>query len=388
MVNGTATLVVDLGNSDTRVLTYFGKTSKGEHRKKLSVVSNRYSEIPEDRVESFMNNENYSDDNSRIFKIDDGTYYTNGLLCNREYGTFAQRPSATSKKYESLITKLTLINAFRKGYEDVATFTNSDMSSVDVDWKVVVELPPADVESGAAKIAEMVKSIKEIDFCMPEIKKEISIQSVNVFPEGFCALIATIFESKEKIRPEYAYLLDESSTTLILDIGAGTSDLLLSVGNKIMQNSRFTLEIGGNNVHQIVRGLLKQKEGIELPDNLVRKGCEKGFIMYGGKKVDIKDLIREAKSDVSKTLINGVIQFFESKMIPIHTINNILVVGGGACESDVEGINPISDYVVDYITQRSKYISRVELPKQIINGEESQISPRLLNIIGAGILAE
>ena len=388
MVNGTATLVVDLGNSDTRVETYFGKTSKGEPRKRLTVISNRYSEIPEVDIDSFLSNEDYSEEDSKIFKMDDGRYYVNGLLCDREFSATTQRPSATSKKYDSLLTKLTLRNALNQGYDDIARFTNSDIDSIEVDWNVVVELPPADIEVGASKMAEMIKAIKNIEFILPDVKKDINIVSVNVFPEGFCALIATIFETKNKVRPQYAYLLDESSTTLVVDIGAGTSDIVLSVGSKVMQNSRFTIEIGGNNVHQRVRGLLKNKMGIELPDTVVRRGCESGFVKYGGRKVDIKDFIAEAKSDVSKSLINGVIQFFEANMIPIHTINNILGVGGGACESNIEGINPIADYVVEYITERSKYITRVEIPTHMVDGEERKISPRLLNIIGAGILAE
>lgn len=388
MVNGAATLVIDLGNSDTRVETYFGKTSKGEPRKRLTVLSNRYSEIPERDISSFLANENYSEEDSRIFKMDDGKYYVNGLLCDREFSATTQRPSATSKKYNSLLTKLTLRNAFNQGYEDIARFTNSDIDSIDVEWNVVIELPPADIEVGAGKIAEMAKAVKNIEFVLPKVEKEIKIVGVNVYPEGFCALIATIFETKTKVRPQYAYLLDDSSTTLVVDIGAGTSDIVLSVGSKVMQNSRFTIEIGGNNVHQRVRGLLKSKEGIELPESSVKRGCETGFVKYGGKKVDIRNYIAEAKSDVSKQLINGVIEFFEANMIPIHTINNILVVGGGACESDVEGINPISDYVVEYITERSKYITRVELPTHVVDGEEKKISPRLLNIIGAGILAE
>ena len=45
MVTGNATLVVDLGNSETRVKTYFGKTAKGNFRTRLSCLSNRYSSV-------------------------------------------------------------------------------------------------------------------------------------------------------------------------------------------------------------------------------------------------------------------------------------------------------------------------------------------------------
>lgn len=383
MVNGTAKLVVDLGNSETRVTTYFGKNSKGEDRKKTSILSNRFGELPESKLNLYLDNDVYTEANSRIFKHNNA-YYSNGLLCDTEFGSIAIRPSALEKKYNSLVTKLTIINALCRGYEDIAEFTNNDLDSIDVKWELTLLLPPEDIDAGAKDLAEMAKGITEIEFALPKVSRDIEVTGVKIFPEGFAALIAILFESKGVLRKDYTYLVEEDTTTLICDIGAGTTDFVLARGCSIVSSTRFTREVGGNNVHQKVRRLLKE-QGIVLSDSAVRKGCEAGFVKSGAKKYSITDEIAKAKSDVSKQLVDAVQEFFEDNMIPINSINNLLVCGGGSEASSVEGIQPISDYISDYMSRLSKHIHLVELPK---DEEGNPMSSRMLNIIGAGILSE
>lgn len=386
MVNGKASLVIDLGNSSTRVTTCFGKTAKGESRNRLSFLENRFGVIPENKLSVFTDGDVYTEENSRIFNYAD-QIYCNGRVCDVEFGATAIRPTALEKKYESLVTKLTFMNALSRGYEDIATFTNSDIESIDVDWDLILLLPPDDIDAGAKRLSDLARSITEIDFIMPGVKKQITIDSVNVYPEGFTALVAVVFQSKGVLREGYEYLVEDDTTTLIIDIGAGTTDFLLARGANVVATTRFTREIGGNNVHQRVRRLLKDK-GLALSDSIVRKGCEVGSVKNGNNVYDITPFIAKSKSDVSKQLVDAVQEFFEDNMLPIKSINNVLVCGGGAETSENENIEPIANYVIDYMTKLSEGIHLVELPKVVINGEEVSASPRLLNIIGAGILAE
>ena len=379
MVSGTATLVVDLGNSETRVTTKYGVTGKGKPRERTVILSNRFGAMPEDKVQVYLNTEIYTEEDSSIFKYE-GDTYCNGAICDTEFGATTYRPTALEKKYESFVTKLTLINAFKQGYETIGYFTDCELNSIDVSWNVTLLLPPEDVDTGAKKLAEMVRSISSIDFSMPNLKRDIVIDNVTIFPEGFCAYMGVLLESKSKVRSGYAYLADPDTYTLIIDIGAGTSDFVLAKGNQIINSSRFTKEIGGNNVHQRVRRFLKNK-GIVLSDAIIRKGCETGEIKSGSKLYDIKEEIAQAKNDVSKQLVDAVQEFFEDNMLPIKMINNILVCGGGAESSD--GIDPISDYIVDFMTRLSPDVKLVDLP--VIDG--AKVSSRMLNILGASILS-
>lgn len=388
MITGTAKLVVDIGNSETRVMTIYGTTAKGNPRKKLSTLDNRYSSISEDKIKLYLSGDSYSGENSVIFRTDNDLCYCNGDICNIELNQTSFRPSAIEKKYETLVTKLTLINALKQGIEDISTFCNCDIDSVNVDWEVHLLLPPEDLERGSKPLANMVRSINCIDFIMPEIQKDITIKTVKVFPEGMCAYFGVLFRKNGIIRPEYKYLTDSTESTVIFDIGAGTTDIVMVKGSQVVQSSRFTKEVGGNNVHRLVQRSLRNR-GISLPDEAVRDGVNTGFVRSGSRSIDITEDIANAKSAVSNQLVDAVQEFFESSMISIKTIANILVCGGGAEISENDRIEPIANYIANYMSKLSPDIKPVELPYETTaDGERERLSPRLLNIIGAGILAE
>lgn len=386
MITGTAKLIVDLGNSETRVQTIFGKTAKGNVRKRTHTLSNGFSPIPDSKLNGALHMEGYDDSNSTVFMLN-GQAYCNGRMADIEYKQTVLRPSALEKKFESMNSKLALINAFHQAYEDVCAMSNCGRDQLDISWVVTVLLPPENIDIGAKPMAEMVKGINHLEFLMPEYGIDVNIDKINILPEGFCAFIGVIFSDKGVIRPEYKYLVENNEDTLICDIGAGTTDFVLVHGSQVVSTSRYTKEIGGNNVHRIVQRELKKK-GISLPSQAVQTGCQTGVVTAGAMALDVTADIAEAKKIVSRQLVDAVQEFFESSMIPVNTISNLLVVGGGAEESVNEKINPISNYLVEYMSRISPYIKLVEIPKEEnTEGEVQRMSVRMLNIIGAGIIA-
>ena len=383
MVTGTAKLVIDLGNSSTRVTTQFGNTQKGNPRTKTIEVSNAFAQMSEKQFEQYKAEGVYTEENSRVFVTSGGDIYCNGELCDMEFEKERERPTAMVAKFESLITKWSVMNAFGLGYTAIAEFANTDIASIDVDWEVTVLLPPDDVERGSKVMIDLIKGIDKIDFKMPEIAKKIKVNIVKVFPEGFAAFIAVVFEGVNKLRESYKYLVDPHATVLISDIGAGTTDFLLIKGGKVVYSSRFTRRTGGNNVHQTLRRDLR-KQGIVLKDTAAREACEQGFVYNGAEKMDVIDMIASAKREVSRDLIDALIEFFESTMVEVQSINYILPIGGGAVESDVEGIHPISQYMVEYLQSISPNLKSIELP---VSEDGTKMDARLANVIGASILA-
>lgn len=402
MVDGKATLVIDLGNSETRV-----ETKKGGSEV-LTILDNGYSEMDMSDVAALVSNGEYNGMNSRIFYMN-GDLYCNGLVCEREYFSTRFRPTSADKKHSSITTKVTLPNALRQGYEDLAKMTGCDIDSIDVVWDVVVLMPPEDLESsvpierdadgnvvkeitGWQKMSQTVKSITSINFLLPEVRKDIKIDKVAVLPEGFCALLAVIFEKKGKLRPEYTYLTDKDNTTIIFDIGAGTTDIVLAVGGKVVSRSRTTVPVGGNNVVQSMRKYLK-KNNINLRDDAIIRGCEEGFVRSGEKTFDIVTQVNKIKKQVAVILIEAANQYFEQNNLSINSITNMLVCGGGAESPKNPDIYPIAMYLVKKLTERSgNSIGIVKIPEAsstgISSGESKTMSPRLLNIIGAGIAAD
>jgi len=383
----SAKLVVDIGNSETRVKTYCGKNSKGNPRSKLARLDNRYSIIPNEKIQIYTNDDVYTGSNSYLFKLENGTYYCSGKMCENEFAQTSLRPAALEKKYDAFVTRLTLINAFRQGFEDVEALLGKDINDYEVEWEVSLLLPPEDLEVGAKKLADMVKGIKSIQFIMPNLSKNINIKKVKVYPEGMCAFLGVLYERKGVARENYKYLTEPTESTIIFDIGAGTTDIVLVKGAQVVQSSRFTREVGGNNVHRLVQRSLKNK-GLFLPDQIIREGTNTGYVKSGSRTVDISDDIADAKDAVSNQLVDAVQEFFESSMISVRTISNILVCGGGAEVSTNDKIKPISKYITDYMRRLSPDIRLIDIPMIRVKDEWVKMSPRLMNIIGAGILAE
>lgn len=378
-------LVIDLGNSETRITVIAGKSEyTGAPLQETVRVDNRYGLIQPAKVSAYLNEGVYSSKDSHIFEINN-EYYCTGNICLSEFSSTCTRPTALDKKYTSISSKLAVINAFITGYEIASKLTKCDISELDEDWEVVILLPPMDIEVGASKLAEMVKNIKEVNSLMPKLSKPVNVTGVNVVPEALAALIGTVFSAPKTTRMGYEYLLDGNTNTLICDIGAGTTDFIMSRGTKIVNTSRFTREIGGNNVHQRVRMLLKER-GIQLSDKDVRNGTETGYITVGNSTMDITKFIAVAKADVAKQLIDALLEFFENAMIPVQSINNILVTGGGAEKSENEKISPLSDYVISFLADKSPNINIVEQPVFMENGDYTE-HPRMLNILGASIIA-
>lgn len=375
---GKATLVIDLGNSETRVMTIFGKTPSGSTRYALHTLDNHFGPLEE----GYRVAEEYTENTTRIFKMDN-TYLCSGEMCRKEFVNSDDfRPTAIEKKYLSDVTKMSLSSAFLQGYMDVATFLENDINNFDVEWDVTLLLPPADIEVGAGKLKDMVKSIGCIDFYMPEVHKNLVIRSVNVLPEGFCAYIGMLYDMNRRVRTGFDYLKKE--TVIIFDIGAGTTDITVVENGKPIIATRYTMSIGGNNVHQKVRSELN-KRGLELPEDVVRLGVERGYVKDGSKKVPIFKEIAEAKSAVSRTIVANVRNFFESTQYPIRNIEDMIVCGGGAVDSNIEGVKPIGEYLVAYMKRLSENISLVQLPMISEDGKPTAISPRHLNILGAGV---
>lgn len=378
MIENKATLVIDLGNSETRVMTIFGKNASGSTRYAIHTIDNHFGPLEE----GYKVSDEYNETNTRIFRLGD-TILCTGEMCRREFVNSDDfRPSAIEKKYLSEVSKMSLMCAFYQGYVDIASFLNVSYENFDIEWDVTVLLPPADIEVGAPQISDMIRSVGQIDFIMPTVKKSIYVRNVKVLPEGFCAYIGILYDMNRKPRKGFEYLKKEK--VIIFDIGAGTTDITVVDSGKPIIATRYTMSIGGNNIHQRVRSELNKK-GLEFPEDVVRLGTERGYMKDGSRKVPIFKEISDAKNIVSRTMVSNIRNFFESTQYPIRSIENMIVCGGGAVDSGIDGIKPIGEYLVAYMKRLSENISLVEMPTMTYDGKQIQISPRHLNILGAGV---
>lgn len=395
-----ATLVIDFGNSETRGAVMFGKEPpKNKFIEKGFTLSNRFAEIPHDYTPST----DYTEESSTILDIKATVNsvpfvgrFANGELQQKEFAVAPLRPSATEKKHASSTTALSYALAMLYAHKEIAKATGiEDVEAVDVTWSVVILLPPGDIDAGKNKIVEMVKSIKTIKFDMPEVTLNISMSNVSVLPEGFCAYIATVFDRGNVLRPEMKDLLKE--VTLVFDVGAGTTDIMVFKDNKHISSSMHTIDRGGNNVTQLVKkAIRKNHNGLRVTDSDLFDGVLSGFIKDGSKTVSIIEYVDEAKQEIARYLIEDVKSYLEETEIPLRSISKILVCGGGSITTD-SGSKPLSLSIIEYLKRLSPYVELVQIPTHtvlrpnedgVLERVKEKISPRDLNIIGATIMAE
>ena len=402
MIQGNATLVVDLGNSSTKGMVLFGKDSQtGKFRERRFDLSNQFAMVSSDYVVP----SDYSDTTSTVLTIDGevngkpvkGTY-CNGEVQQKEKPTGILRPTATRKKYELDTTALSFELAFLYGCKAIMNMSRvNDYSQLDITWKVVTLLPPGDVDEGKDKIESIIRSIKKIETSYPVCSTAINIDKVAVLPEGYCAYIGVVYDKGHIYRPDYKFLNEE--TVIIFDVGAGTTDCMLVKNGKLVQTSKHTVNKGGNNVLQIVKRDL-ELQGLELEESDIQNGIIKGYVKDGSKQMPIADIVNKAKSEVASIIIEDFTGYLERTDMKVRSIGYVLVCGGGSMnDSDCPDIKPLSEDLVNNFKELSPNASLIDIPTHVVNKPdeeeegtykkvEEQISPRDLNLIGASILAE
>lgn len=400
MVQGNATLVIDLGNSSTKGKVLFGKDSQtGKFRERKFDIPNIFAPISEDYVVS----PDYDDATSTILRVDtelNGRQikgdFCNGELQAKEKPLCTIKPSASDKKYNLDSTVLSYRLAFLFAYKAIMNMQRiSDFSQLDITWSVVTLLPPGDLDEGKEPLIELVQSINKLEAVFPKVDLPINISKTVVLPEGYCAYAGVVYDVGHQFRPDYKYLTEES--VLVIDIGAGTSDILLIKNNKLVQNSKYTITQGGNNVYQLVRRKLRMM-GLDIDEASIKEGIIKGEIKDGSKKVSIVNIVNDAKSEVAQKIVSEIQDFFDLTDIKARSIGYVLICGGGSMQdSDVPEIAPMSDKVIASFKVLSPNAELVKIPTHVVSKElpdgdlekvEEMISPRELNLLGASILAE
>lgn len=378
-----ANIVIDMGNSETRVLVQSGIGRSGLIKQQLTTVSNIFSQIsPEYEVP-----ENYTEEDTVVFKTSDGEFYANGLLVEREFSMSALRPTALDPKPTSKVTMLTIQRAFLEGYRLLGSMYRCSPKSLDVNWNVTFLLPPNDIETGAKTLYERIKELKEINFTLPNFSTELKINSVKAYPEGFAAYIGTVMRRGRIISDTHKHLL--SSKTLVVDIGAGTTDFFVIEGMETINSTRLTLPYGGNNIIARVKQALLSKN-IQLPNKEIEKGVIEGKIKDGRNVINLAKSLSIFKTEVANTLIDGLTSYLEGNGYPVRSIENLLVVGGGSLASQVEGVESLSTYLVNRLKDFAPNIELVTFQENLDEdgNQEVETNPRLLNVLGAGVLAE
>lgn len=365
----TAGLTIDFGNSESRLKVITN------NKEQLLIFGNRYAKLPK----GYQIPSAYTNDKSSVFAID-GEYYANGDLAEREFNRTLKRPYALSPKYTQETTKYTLHLAICRALMYLGEIYNTDPSNLDVTFNISVIVPPLEHSTNIEDMEKLIREVSMVNMVVPQyIKTIVRIGDVRVFPEGVSAFFGAFFKEQGNSLVEEPNNIDfESGYVLVMDIGAGTTDLALIQDSTLVENSMDTFKLGGNTVQSQVVRSIKANYGGHTPTQ--RESIDiitTGYMPLGVDKINVIPLIDEAKQTYANSMIERLATYFESLGIDMGSLKGLLVIGGGSLPIESEDGTVLSPAMSELILAFMRNLnSRTKL---MYIGDKN---PRLLNIEG------
>ena len=364
MFQGHATLIVDLGNSETRL-----QVKVRNRVSDIISLSNQYANIPS----NYEVPASYCKGDSLVFHCNDSRY-AHGELALKEFSSYLIKPTAIQPKAESSTTVLAREVIFYHAYHVLGNLVGVPMKNLDVTWDIIVLSPPLHMAL-KDKLIDIFSNPAPLNVTVPvRISISPAIGKVKVVPEGVAAFFAVVFDKHLKVKPEYQNLGTES--VMIVDIGAGTTDVCVIEQYRAIEDTMDTYPIGGNNVYQQVGKILKA-EGRNIREDLLMNGVVSGIVTDGRSEVDITDKVNAVKVKISQALKNNIRRSFESNLYDPRGIQFLMVIGGGA----LEGATPsMGTHLLNAIRELSPNVELLPLP--------DGVDLRHLNINGAMVISQ
>ena len=371
MKNANVILLVDLGNSETRTeIVYNGKSVKLE-------IPNAYCELHE----NYVIPEDYRNDDSTVF-VSGGDYIANGELVSHEFSTRSMKPTGLMHKSEQITSKYSIIMVMIKAIALISGSLGTIPSDINWVFDIACLLPP-DEQSNKDDVSEMkgmISEITEIQSVSPiNYKVPVSSKDIRIFPEGVVAYTAAMFSMRDgKAVANVDNLKYRQGYTLVMDIGAGTTDLAMVFNGKFVAASKTTIKTGGNYVEKTCKKEIRRKFGNAPTD--MTEIIEKGVYTRGNERIIMDDVLIRAKKDFAAELNKEIIEYLEVTQIPVHELKGLLVIGGGAIATVRDG-KIISESLAYPLCENIKNMAKsVELIKIDVN-------PRFANIEGLHIMS-
>ena len=369
-----AGLLLDFGNSATRVIVISG------NKKYRFDMSNRFAGLPT----GYQINNKYANGASTVF-LANNMYYANGQIVDREFSGTALRPSSLQSKTEQLTTELSIHLAIIKALSILSQAYNVPVSTLDVTFTVSALLPPLDHEMNEERLADLFRKVTEVKAVLPaHLEANVKIEpAVNVYSEAVAAFFgAFYFEQNVVENPQNegkslekgdVLVLDSGAHivleevpnnkkfsqgyVLVLDIGAGTTDIALFLDMELIESSKDTFNRGGNTVKSIVSNEIRKKHGYAPTPQMMEDIIRTGRLAESGETHDVAPIVTSAKEQYSKATMEDIRQYLERMSVALPIVKGLLVAGGGALATIDENGNEVSPAMAEVLIQYLKTLA-------------------------------
>lgn len=377
-------LLLDLGNSETRVQVMAWKKA---YRFRLS---NKFAVLKPGTPISTK----YTTGNSTVLEHN-GLYVANGELVDMEYATEFTRPDGLRNKTEQTVTEYSIKLAMYKALSLLSKELKQPIEQLDVSFKISILLPPIEHDTHEDDLASKIKNFSNVHVVIPEaFNKQFTISEVSIYPEGVASFFGAFYKEvgnshKALETPYYdevneTFVLDngdhvslaevednkkfENGLVLVLDIGEGTTDMIIFKNMEFIERSKETLNRGGRAVASRIAALIRRKYSFAPSDERVmQRVISEGLLEEGSRVHDVAPILDEAKSEYAREMMNEINNYLATQSMSPREFSGLLVTGGGALSSVRLGndgsyevvSHSMSKYLIDHIGQLAPNIELV-----------------------------
>lgn len=259
--------------------------------------------------------------------------------------------------------------------------------------RMYVALPPTQLIYSKDNMTSQLVGTYHVKFNKLDKEVSVSIGDAMCLEEAYMALVTFFFNKNgtpRKNAETYAKL-----KVMSLDIGASTTDIAVASDRRYVEKSGQTFQTGCNVIQANIANAIRGRFGYDpTPEELDMVLCT-GRAQRGSKYVEMGDVVRHAKVEFSKSIIEQIQSYFRTINMPLQTIAAIAVSGGGSLESGYKDANgkyvktcsAVSEFITTELNQIVEEVDVVNVNQDSDGTIDESINPREANITGMYIRA-
>lgn len=228
--------------------------------------------------------------------------------------------SLQDKRFDSAVTDVLARTALAKGFGH-GSFETKVVSGLPVSHYAMYKEDITKMFLGTTKTGKVHPYEVEFDR-QRSIKGEVFTDEGKFIPQPFGALLDFLLDDNGNFRDKSI----ASKTIAVIDPGFGTTDVYVVDGMSPVEKHTFSIKVAMNYAYQIIANRIEEDLGKTIPLYEVEGIVRTGEFRKGGKRLDMKPLIKYAFDATSDKMMSDILNKWKDG---IHDIEMILVAGGG-----------------------------------------------------------
>ncbi len=214
-----------------------------------------------------------------------------------------------------------------------------------------------------------------------DTKVKVNIEKQFSIGECFASSVSMLFtmtgKRKEKLDPALS-----NGKYIVVNIGAGTTDVALFNNVQFVEGSKDTFNIGGNTIREMLISDLNRRFRYRISVQSAEEAVKTGKIRIGANVIDVLDTVIDIKKKFSLQLMDNIKRYLIQISQPLQELSAVVCVGGGALEGEYTNDSGNSSKILSTASYISNYVQEnAQFTKVIVHS-----NPRYADADGCWII--